>query len=781
MVSRSREDLSPGESDIIDVDSSPPAADNQNYFSQKDIELTRNTNEAPVWNILPSYHMYTTTIYKSFNVSNESLAEPPSYENSSIHSNSQLSSVSTGRSNSTVAQGPSTVSRNTDDDTGGLIVADEGSNMWQETILDNIHKLTNLTHSNKVVSNAIKISIEFTEEVGELGKKLVLIDPLLHEYKQGDLINGFVIIKNESNEPIPFDMFYVLFEGNFTVANTLDINDTIPTRVERFLQMFDFSASWNHAHINRLITEYENPYECPLISDPYDDSKMAFPDRKILPGVTYKRFFTFKIPENLLDSECNHNLQDHTQIPPTLGKSRSEDYVNLAYKVENCKTKSLSFIDSSITYGVQARFIGRSSKYNISKSKRNDPILINSKGDEYVILKEANRFLRIVPQTKRLTPNEKIIKRKGSEILYNNLINRCKEKIKIGHELIQSIERNKMDNAIELVNKLSSQLSNDHVKFNQLYHSTSESECKRNMIEEICDQNYNLISPITKKSIRGLVTPIGTLQVSTPKLDYALKYIPPVQFRAGLNVKQSELDTWTLKVPIELALRIPQVLFGKKKKIPTIKSIESDLVVYSLKSDSNPIPIEITHDLLFKNEVNPDNALNDRGFSDQDDFSALVKSQFKSYCTEIQKIFTQLPPDVFKLESQLVKDIKCLSSLKEKHMNLQIEDLKYQVPGGSVQEVNSKNLTNLNWTPEVANEEDPGQLEYKCKFNLYLNVVSAHLKVIGTFKKANAFDAFFLVPSFQTCYIGRFYYLKIKISLSNGDCVHLKVPIDFEK
>ena len=161
-------------------------------------------------------------------------------------------------------------------------------------------------------------------------------------------INGFVLITNESNEPIPFDMFYVLFEGNLTVANTLDVNDRKPSKVERFLQMFDFSASWNHAYINRLITEYANAYECPLITDSYDDTKMGFSNRKLLPGVTYKRFFTFKIPENLLDSECGHSLLNHTQIPPSLGKSRSEDYVNLTYKPDATKTKSLSFIDTSI-------------------------------------------------------------------------------------------------------------------------------------------------------------------------------------------------------------------------------------------------------------------------------------------------------------------------------------------------------------------------------------------------------------------------------------------------
>ena len=54
--------------------------------------------------------MYTTTIYKGFNVSDESLTEPPSYETSSIHSAGRLSSVSTARSNSVVAKASSVAS-----------------------------------------------------------------------------------------------------------------------------------------------------------------------------------------------------------------------------------------------------------------------------------------------------------------------------------------------------------------------------------------------------------------------------------------------------------------------------------------------------------------------------------------------------------------------------------------------------------------------------------------------------------------------------------------------
>ena len=152
------------------------------------------------------------------------------------------------------------------------------------TILDNVHKLTNLTYFNKEVSNAVKISIQFTKEVGELGKEPILIDSRAYmSIKQGDLINGFVLITNESNEPIPFDMFYVLFEGNLTVANTLDVKliGSHRRKLKDSCKCLIFSASWNHAYINRLITEYANAYECPLITDSYDDTENGIFKSKI--------------------------------------------------------------------------------------------------------------------------------------------------------------------------------------------------------------------------------------------------------------------------------------------------------------------------------------------------------------------------------------------------------------------------------------------------------------------------------------------------------------------
>lgn len=762
-------------------------------YGQKDIELTRNTSEAPVWNILPSYHMYKSTVYKSLNVSEENIVDPPTYENSPMSSNAPTLSLS----NQVSYSAPTSVSNDSgswvtllDTSDQRYIVADESTNLWQETVLDNVHKLTNLTDSGMAISENVKISIEFTKDVGELNKKPVFIDPRLHEYKQGDFINGNVVIVNESNETIPFEMFYVLFEGNFIIANTNDNGDKNPTKVKKFLEMFDFSASWNDGHINRLITEFENPYTCPLVIDHTDNTNLAFgPERKLLPGVKYKRFFTFKIPENLLDSECsNHNLLYHTEIPPSMGVSRTEKLLRQHEHEHGIgDIKDLSFVDSSISYGVQARFIGRGSKYHIDNSmrKNKDTTLINSKGDEYVILKEANYFIRIVQQARKLNPGEKKINTKASELIYDNLVSRVKEKIGIGQDLLKSIEAEDFNTTIELADRFTAQASSDSTnqKLRQLYRGHCNSICKG---EDDCEkvvENYNLVVPFDKKTIIG-TKHMGTLQVSTPKITYGLKYIPPPKFRMDSHLQEEDINTWKIRVPIDLSYYVPQFSNEKSRKLPSIKSVSCDLVVLTMKSDEYPIPIEIIPDMLFKNKFADQKKSDNNAHQDLDNFSTIVKDEFKQFSTQFHNLIKKVPTDTFRIEAQLVQDIKSICNIQEKHMNLEIDDLKYVVAGQQPQTVTPKNLSKLEWSHQnmgMSASSDSNQVEYSSKFDLLVSLDSAHLKTTGNAKCHKTFDNVSLLPSFQSCSMGRFYYVKIVMGLSNNEMIRLKVPVTIEK
>ena len=85
--------------------------------------------------------------------------------------------------------------------------------------------------------------------------------------------------------------------------------------------------------LDRLVTEHNDPTHIGTIYDPIDGTYYHLDHRKILePGITYKKYFTFKIPEKLLDSACEHLLIKHLQIPPTFGVCKNEVISSLRHK-----------------------------------------------------------------------------------------------------------------------------------------------------------------------------------------------------------------------------------------------------------------------------------------------------------------------------------------------------------------------------------------------------------------------------------------------------------------
>ncbi|CAI4772391.1 ALI_HP2_G0046690.mRNA.1.CDS.1 [Saccharomyces cerevisiae] len=82
--------------------------------------------------------------------------------------------------------------------------------------------------------------------------------------------------------------------------------------------MVDMAASWSYNH------EDVNTGEdlCGFF-DSIDKTSFGLPNSRILnPGDKRKKFFTFKIPNQLLDVTCKHGHFSHSLLPPTLGFDR---------------------------------------------------------------------------------------------------------------------------------------------------------------------------------------------------------------------------------------------------------------------------------------------------------------------------------------------------------------------------------------------------------------------------------------------------------------------------
>lgn len=739
--------------------------DNNSQINSQFLQ-TLKSNEEPLWTILPSYHMYNS-IYRNIHLNHNddvvnNTDEPPTYDASSSGQSSTIPSGSIP-SNSTP---PSLISSTP---TMGLsqqqshcsnprfVVADEETN-WQETILDNTHLLKNLTDTTNAQSNAIDIKIKFTKEICQINQVPQEIDPSLFEYKQGDYLNGYVLIKNTLDKPIPFEMFYLVFEG---MVKIIDPKTKTSIHARNFLQMFDFSGSWNHAHINRLITEYENPYACPDMRDDIDGSFLSFGDaRLILPNKLYKRFFTFKIPNFLLDTECSeHNLAMHVQLPPSLG-CPTLDKPGL----QKSTVKDFSMLDSTISYGVLARFIGRKSKYTIDKSLFNndDKILINSQGDEFLILKEQTNFVRILQQSNRYNEGELAMKFVENKLMYNNLKSRLEEKIKFGNRLIKSLQDQNYDESFDMT-RIFTQNEIEIAKLKQSYqHAVRDCKYDPSKIEYY---NYSYI--LAKKSFAGSTKLLGTLQVSTPKKSYFISYIPPKSFRINEGVTPQAFDSLKLSIPINFKYSVPTINLSSKvnmKNFPEVKSIMVDLVVLTIKADKYPIPVEFHHDLIF----HPENANSNTDFIDKDNFKTNVISEFQNYSNELNKIVGELGKNL-RFERELLEDLKSLCQLQTKTHNLAVYDIKH-----NNQPLSPNVFNNIPWTKDING--------FVKKLDLSINLESAQLKTLDSKKTSfKYYDVFNLVPNFQYCRMGRLYHLKITFGLSNNQYVHIKVPVTIQK
>lgn len=723
--------------------------------------------------ILPSYSMYTSTVGMNVNVpeDNNDDLPPPVYScNNSEWSASTESTNIQDVTSSAASTTPTSVteaqsrrvahvsSSSTIDDIP-LIVADENANLM-ETILDNVHRLPNMTFEKQEISKAVQLEVFYTKDIGEIGKTPELIDPSIYEYTQGDLLNGYIIIKNTSDRPIPFEMFYLLFEGNFMVANERRPQELEPIKIRRFLEMFDFYGSWNEAHINRLVTETASPYLCEYGNtvDPLDGTYLYFgPKKEILPNRVYKRFFSFKIPNNLLDSECSeHNLSKHVEIPPTIGLSRWEV---AHYPERNLnKIKDFSIMNTSMGYGVMARFIGRKSTWEVDFGKivtpkhKDNAKLVNSKGDEYIILKELTNYIRVIPTTNVPTENERLMKLVENRLLFDNLVKRVKDKIDIGKQLEKALES-------RTVPDLSPDLTQEEIeaaKMTQSYqHADSIRDIKSNMKKL---EYYEVLVQLMKRSITGLKNQ-GVLQVKTPKQEYHVKYIPPCRFR---EESIGELEkSWKFDVPIELTTIFPSN--DKQQTPPTIKYIDAELVVHTMRSMGAPIALEFNHDLVYNKVPN-----NSKREVDLDTFSNNVVRPFQKQSTELYHLSQKLGLQNFRIEKQLVDDLKSICKIEEKSNNLVVDDIlvdkaKYNYKKNSIK------WSSVNGFATTS-------------FSLNINLASLSLKGVPTSSCMGlSYDRFNLVPDFQSCLMTRSYHLKLTFELSNGECARIKVPVVIEK
>ncbi|KAI5955602.1 hypothetical protein KGF54_001104 [Candida jiufengensis] len=650
----------------------------------------------------------------------------------------------------------------------------------EETILENAHKLKRLSSTNKDISKSLEVKLYLTKSIGKVGEKYTIIDPLSYEFKQGDFIYGFVLITNRTKVDIPFDMFSVQLEGTATFGKTNSTLVDQPAHISRFLTMFDFNASWNDAFLDRLISDHNNPHSSNPMStfDPIDNTYYHLNAKKIFePGITYKKFFTFKIPEKLLDNNCEQSLIKHLQIPPTLGISKNEvisslrhkwkdqdiqveDLINKKYKYASL-TNDFSFVDTSISYAISARIIGRVHGYSNLLGAGNTNHNHDKDADEYVVANEDYKYIRVIPITQEIFSLNRSMIHQEARLLYSAMIDNIKDKINQGRDLSQHADalrpmtstgslatlRDEPINSIQTVmedpNTLHpSSSTTELAKMQQSYYSKTNQTIRSVKNPEA----YEVFYPIKKKSMFGSSKVTGIMVFSTPKKDYNVNYMSLPQFGT--------------RTPTILSIPFDIVYIDDKHSPPEFKSVSVELVSLTIKSKKHPIPVVIHPEMLFENK-------NKGTSSSQDNFDVITIKRFQKYAFELSKLLKELGPEL-NVEREMVQDIKCLANLSTKYVHLKVKNLTFN---------KFQSINQIPWDKKIEQSSNGNEkfedIKYVKKFDLNVDFGSLQLRP--------TLSDFCLVPDFQSCLIGRLYYLKIDIRLHTAEKISLRVPIVLQK
>lgn len=691
-------------------------------------------------NILPSYQMFQSTISKTLNSSDEDYTrEPPNYEMTPISSsatsiNTPFSPLSPLSSNS-MSEFPFPITNQPEE---------EQVEIWENTILANVHRLMNLSKTENQVAKDLVIKVNVTRKVCQKGIEPEIIDPSDIEFKQGDYIHGFVTIENTSDNPIRFDMVYVVFEGTLIILkNDNGLIDTQKTQVvHKFLNMTDLFASWSFANIDRLTTDNGDPHDwCEGEMDPYDNTLLSMDLKKtLLPHVKYKRFFTFKVPDKLLDDICeDHSLDGHTQLPSSMGFPKYSMKPSLFFSKKNDTVNDLCFLDTSINYSVECRVLGKAHDYQLESIK-----------NQYVIASEHIQPIRVVPVASvySILDSDEITR------YYRAFVKSIDDLIEFGNTLLPT--SSSVANSLSEMS-LSPATSTDS-KLRQLYSSTRREKKTALVSPKFFEDLYQNIIPYKKRNILGGSKSSDILiSLSTPKTAYKINYVPPIKFRKSTI----ESNDYIIQIPLKLTL-----FASGTKSHPDIKSLKPELVVVTIKSDKHPIPVEFTHDIFIKS----DEVAMIGHTTEHNYFTEQINKPLTKKLKQLTKLIEKIGGENLKVERQLYNDLKSLANLQAKFTQFNIENTYLSHIDDDSDEL-YKDIQSVPW---VATDSS----SFK-SFVLNLDLQSCTSKLHT--KQALFFDQVTLVPDCQTCFSVRLHYIKISIKLGNGDSLVVKVPLKVEK
>lgn len=464
-------------------------------------------------------------------------------------------------------------------------------------------------------------------------------ETMLREYTSGEIIHGYCVLENKSAHPLKFEMFYVTLEGYISVVDKQKGKRTL----KRFLRMVDLAASWSYTHIDVSSGVKFVPGDID-----FDDAVMGLNNNRVLePGRKYKKFFVFKLPNQLLDVACKHEQFSHCLLPPSFGIDKYRNgckYANikvngilgcghLGIKGSPILTSDLADDSLSINYTIDARLVGKdkkTQKLNIMKEHEynlrvipfgfSSPVIgerVSSQQLEDLTSLVRERLDAVQRIFERLKEHQPIHSTDihGTDIsgTVNDGPELNSEEI-LARKMDQLHLNNRMSTQHDLFKKLDGKVYNGEAttvetQFDYKLKSKSSSNLKNGLFTGFrsSGQNDTQNSSLNK---RGLI-------VLTAKIpDQSLLYWSPSLLRKkNMFEEKNEHDkeNWlrlSSLVPDDLKMALDHVDIqleciqsnnSKPHEPPEIQSVTTELVCITAKSD-NSIPVKLDAKMLLSQE-----------------------------------------------------------------------------------------------------------------------------------------------------------------------------------
>ncbi|CAR26774.1 hypothetical protein ZYGR_0I00450 [Zygosaccharomyces rouxii] len=195
------------------------------------------------------------------------------------------------------------------------------------------------------------------------------IQRILNEYTNGDIVHGFLELKNVSSEPVKFDAFYLSLEGHMVVTDS----QSRSRKTKSILKMDDDEVLENKQG---------------------DD--IGLPSDRILRSHTnYKKEFVFKIPGQLLEPVCQHGILQHYDLPPSLGLDKHHQKL----KYQNLKIDKILGYTRANEIGSPIWPLDQAEDLSIDYSIETILVGDNAQKDGHCIIKQFEHFIRIIPSS----------------------------------------------------------------------------------------------------------------------------------------------------------------------------------------------------------------------------------------------------------------------------------------------------------------------------------------------------------------------------------------------